>query len=122
MTEDKKQPQYLNPGVYIAEVPSGSRPIEGVGTSVAAFVGINVEKSIRSLVDKAESKEEAGVALAEITHWLVSALYRQKDTVRSEAYEHLAEAVGIALALLTEHRSSHGNGVRSVRYLKEVPE
>lgn len=32
-------PQYLSPGVYIEEVESGSRPIEGVGTSVAAFVG-----------------------------------------------------------------------------------
>lgn len=27
------------PGVYLEEVPSGSRPIEGVGTAVAAFVG-----------------------------------------------------------------------------------
>jgi phage tail sheath protein FI len=28
------------PGVYVEEVGSGSRPIEGVGTAVAAFVGI----------------------------------------------------------------------------------
>jgi phage tail sheath protein FI len=32
-------PSYLSPGVYVEEVASGSRPIEGVGTSVAAFVG-----------------------------------------------------------------------------------
>ncbi len=30
---------YLHPGVYIEEIPSGARPIEGVSTSVAAFVG-----------------------------------------------------------------------------------
>ena len=30
---------YQTPGVYVEEVPSGSRPIEGVGTAVAAFVG-----------------------------------------------------------------------------------
>ena len=30
---------YQAPGVYVQEVPSGSRPIEGIGTSVAAFVG-----------------------------------------------------------------------------------
>ena len=30
---------YLTPGVYVEEVPSLSKPIEGVGTSVAAFVG-----------------------------------------------------------------------------------
>jgi phage tail sheath protein FI len=32
--------QYLSPGVYIEEVEAGSRPIEGVGTAVAAFVGL----------------------------------------------------------------------------------
>ena len=30
---------YLHPGVYIEELPSGSRPIEGVGTSTACFIG-----------------------------------------------------------------------------------
>lgn len=33
-------PSYLSPGVYVEEVDSGSKPIEGVGTAVAAFVGI----------------------------------------------------------------------------------
>jgi hypothetical protein len=33
-------PTYLTPGVYVEEVPSASKPIEGVGTSVAAFVGL----------------------------------------------------------------------------------
>ncbi|KJK49262.1 tail protein [Lentzea aerocolonigenes] len=32
-------PNYLSPGVYVQEVSSGSKPIEGVGTAVAAFVG-----------------------------------------------------------------------------------
>ncbi|MFF3852930.1 phage tail sheath family protein [Micromonospora sp. NPDC002575] len=32
-------PNYLAPGVYVEEMESGSRPIEGVGTAVAAFVG-----------------------------------------------------------------------------------
>jgi len=32
-------PTYLSPGVYMEEVSSGSKPIEGVGTAVAAFVG-----------------------------------------------------------------------------------
>ena len=30
---------YLSPGVFVEEVPAGSRPIEGVGTAVAGFVG-----------------------------------------------------------------------------------
>jgi hypothetical protein len=33
-------PQETTFEVYVEEVPSGSRPIEGVATSVAAFVGL----------------------------------------------------------------------------------
>jgi phage tail sheath protein FI len=33
-------PTYLTPGVYVEEMSSASKPIEGVGTSVAAFVGL----------------------------------------------------------------------------------
>jgi uncharacterized protein len=33
-------PTYLSPGVYVEELDTGSRPIEGVGTAVAAFVGL----------------------------------------------------------------------------------
>ena len=32
-------PEYLHPGVYIEEIESGPRPIEGVATSTAAFLG-----------------------------------------------------------------------------------
>jgi len=33
-------PTYLTPGVYVEEVPSANKPIEGVATSIAAFVGL----------------------------------------------------------------------------------
>src|SRR5215510_3521091 len=32
--------QYLHPGVYVQEVPPAVRPIEGVSTSTAAFIGV----------------------------------------------------------------------------------
>ncbi|MFL6203670.1 MAG: phage tail sheath family protein [Thermoanaerobaculia bacterium] len=32
-------PTYLHPGVYIEEIPSGAKTIEGVSTSITAFVG-----------------------------------------------------------------------------------
>ena len=31
---------YLAPGVYVEEVSGGPRPIEAVGTNIAAFVGL----------------------------------------------------------------------------------
>lgn len=48
-------PEYLAPGVYVEEVPSGSKPIEGASTSTAAMVGmaqrgpVNVPTLVTSL-------------------------------------------------------------------------
>src|SRR6478672_9762415 len=39
-----------SPGVYIQEMPSGSRPIEGVGTAVAAFIGITADGPFNELI------------------------------------------------------------------------
>lgn len=33
-------PEYLSPGVYVEEIQTGPRPIEGVGTSTAGFAGM----------------------------------------------------------------------------------
>jgi phage tail sheath protein FI len=41
---------YLTPGVYVDEVSSGSRPIEAVGTAVAAFVGLARRRPVRAVV------------------------------------------------------------------------
>ena len=33
-------PSYQSPGVFVEEAPSGARPLAGVGTAIAAFVGL----------------------------------------------------------------------------------
>jgi phage tail sheath protein FI len=38
------------PGTYVEEIATGARPIEGVGTSIAAFVGL----APRGLIDRAK--------------------------------------------------------------------
>ena len=40
-------PSYLTPGVYIEEISSGLRPIQAVGTSVAAFIGVAPDAAAR---------------------------------------------------------------------------
>jgi phage tail sheath protein FI len=55
-------PEYLSPGVYVEEVDRGPKPIEGVGTAMAAFVGftekaelvrtVNGEEVIENLLNK----------------------------------------------------------------------
>src|SRR5262245_4905847 len=41
-------PEYLSPGVYVEEISGGIKPIEGVGTSTGAFVGIAEKGPINS--------------------------------------------------------------------------
>ena len=46
-------PQYLSPGVYVEEVPSAVKPIAGVGTSTAGFVGISADIPLDQMPEKA---------------------------------------------------------------------
>jgi len=56
---------YGAPGVYIEEQPSGSMPIEGVGTAVAAFVGFTE----RYDVGQGDPTDPAGVKPQLVTSW-----------------------------------------------------
>ena len=40
---------YKSPGVYVEEIDKGTKPIEAVGTSTAAFIGITAEASYKKL-------------------------------------------------------------------------
>jgi len=44
-------PEYLSPGVYVEEVDRGPKPIEGVGTAMAAFVGFSEKAEITREID-----------------------------------------------------------------------
>ncbi len=39
-------PEYLSPGVYVEEIDKGPKPIEGVGTAMACFVGFTEKASV----------------------------------------------------------------------------
>ncbi len=42
-------PEYLAPGVYVEEIDSGVKPIEGVSTSTAGFVGVTQRGPVEGL-------------------------------------------------------------------------
>ena len=44
-------PEYLSPGVYVEEIDRGPKPIEGVGTAMAVFVGFTEKASVAEVVD-----------------------------------------------------------------------
>lgn len=41
----RRSAEYLYPGVYVSEEPSGSRPIEGVGTSTSGRAAAKTKKN-----------------------------------------------------------------------------
>ncbi|MFR4438509.1 MAG: hypothetical protein ACLT46_01010 [Hungatella sp.] len=40
--------EYLSPGVYVEEFESGGKPMEGVGTSTAGFIGLAEKEQWRA--------------------------------------------------------------------------
>jgi phage tail sheath protein FI len=44
-------PEYLSPGVYVEEIDRGPKPIEGVGTAMAAFVGFTEKAEIQRKIN-----------------------------------------------------------------------
>ncbi len=44
-------PEYLSPGVYVEEIDRGPKPIEGVGTAMAVFVGFTEKASQSEVID-----------------------------------------------------------------------
>jgi phage tail sheath protein FI len=56
---------YQTPGVYIEEMPSGSMPIQGVGTSVAAFVGFTETYH----ADAGDPTDPSGIRPQLVTSW-----------------------------------------------------
>lgn len=53
-------PQYLAPGVYVEEVESGAKPIAGVGTSTAGFIGVVAEDVTMPLLPGRTGKKADG--------------------------------------------------------------
>ncbi|MBX9243968.1 phage tail sheath family protein [Actinotalea ferrariae] len=56
---------YGAPGVYVEEVPSGSMPIQGVGTSTAAFVGFTQTY----VPEEGDERDPEGVMPQLVTSW-----------------------------------------------------
>lgn len=50
---------YMSPGVYVEEVPSADKPIAGVGTSTAGFIGVFSNKVVGEAVGTGDGTNKA---------------------------------------------------------------
>jgi phage tail sheath protein FI len=86
-------PEYLAPGVYVEEVPSAIKPIAGVGTSTAGFVGISEDIPTTSMPEKPGGGNYQQVAAKNpqpINNWEE---FKQKFGDLAEGNQYLAHAV-----------------------------
>jgi hypothetical protein len=105
------------PGVYVTEVATNPGPIEGVSTSTAGFVGLDVIAKIRGLVDRLPRDPMTGIALLELMAWLADNLIRRIDQVPNEASLAAARLAAIALALVRDQAQPHGS-IKRIRYFE----
>ena len=86
-------PSYLSPGVYVEEVPSAVKPIAGVGTSTAGFIGISADIADANMPAKPDGtsyKQAAAGSPQPINNWEE---FRQKFGDFQTANQYLAHAV-----------------------------
>ncbi len=62
-------PEYLSPGVYVEEVDRGPKPIEGVGTAMAAFVGFSEKAEYTREIDNELVVEDLLNRPQLVTNW-----------------------------------------------------
>lgn len=62
-------PEYLSPGVYVEEIDRGPKPIEGVGTAMAVFVGFTEKAQITERVDGEDITRDLRNKPQLITSW-----------------------------------------------------
>jgi hypothetical protein len=92
--------QYLAPGVYVEEVPSAQKPIAGVGTSTAGFIGIVPDRVQIPVPNPDYDPTRAGVGEGE-----------RRSIDATDGARELAEEAGIDLTAV----DGSGGGGRIVK-------
>ncbi len=92
-------PTYTWPGVYVEEVPSAIKPIAGVGTSTAAFIGVSAD-----ITEAWDPKTSAGMPA----------------NAAGEAYPQAAALTAVALNSWTDFTQSFGDIQSANQYLAQA--
>jgi len=62
-------PEYLSPGVYVEEVDRGPKPIEGVGTAMAVFIGFSEKAQAVETIDGETVTQDLLGKAQLVTNW-----------------------------------------------------
>lgn len=127
--------EYLSPGVYVEEFDSGSKPMEGVGTSTAGFIGLAERGPIEGLpqlvTNFSDFKRKYGGYLSEnefgeyrflayaVEHFFINGgarcyISRVAPSDAKCASAHIPSENKAALVLTAKNPGMWGNNIRAV--------
>src|SRR3982751_893567 len=94
--------ELLHPGVFIQEIPSGVRPIEGVSTSTAAFIGMAQKGPLNQavLVTRLTEFEDTFGTFLEAS-WLAHSVFQFFNNGGKKCYVVRVAAPGATAAQIT---------------------
>jgi phage tail sheath protein FI len=115
--------EYLTPGVYVEEVALNSKPIDGVSTSTASFIGHETVAKLRGLTSdsrthwREDTSHDPGVALLELFAWLTEQLLARVGPVPDAAISNAARLAAAALTLIADREAPANSVLQRTRFL-----
>ncbi|HVG04797.1 MAG TPA: hypothetical protein VM937_07620 [Burkholderiaceae bacterium] len=116
-------PEYLAPGVYVTEIASEAKPIEGVSTSTAGLIGSDTVAMLQQLVKHApdwteQNTHDPGVALLELLAWLAESLVYRTGRLPERGLLHAGHLAAAALTLVAKCDQPQGSVLKKVRFFE----
>jgi hypothetical protein len=114
-------PEYLAPGVYVAEVAMEPKSIEGVSTSTAGLLGQNLIDELHRLLKRLSAgdpseQNDLAIALLELLAWLTDTLSCHADKLADESYLPTKRLFAAALSLVMKNNKQPDPGVTRIRF------
>lgn len=113
-------PEYLAPGVYVTEVETNVRPIEGVATSTAGLLGPDCLAHLRARIERLPPSwtdvkgGDPGIALAELLAWIAENLLYRGGRIPDRAAQALSRVAAASLQSLRGRRLPKGSALKKI--------
>ena len=117
-------PEYLAPGVYVTEIASGAKSIEGVSTSTAGLIGSDTVALLRRLVRRLApdwtepNTHDPGVTLLALCAWLTESLVYRDGKLPERGALHAARLAAASLSLVANCEQPQGSVLKKVRFFE----